>query len=1740
MKYPELVELCAKVIKSYDPITTTVDTHAENFLAQQKIVDEHEATFIKQVLYGCIRYKKLLKVFISSFYFNEGGRLLREDMTMYSIYAYLAIIRMADLTFGEFRKFMVSEEAQKMEVFLEYLFNEANLEKWMRPEWMKLYDVNFVDNELIGPLVAISGEVRALLEYLHQKVAGQRAEAEAQQAADAAKAATKKFTTPEPFNLTRPRPRVIPEPQRIESGGFRAKPVPASTHEPDGRLLRAIEEAKKAVRKEVQEKYANPRYQPPRLRTLERPSNLESVRAEVEARRAAELNFEGRKAQPVPEFPAASVTLNAAAVLREDALYRKKQEAEARAIASYEAELRDASEFHRWQSHMRSKDDEVRAAEIEQRRLEMELANEEAILARLRKVEENKSVVVEMQAERRAIREKLEAELREREEANRAIVAEIQAARDAPREAEREVLERKRRQAEAVAREREEIARKIEETEAREAAARADRVLQLRALLAVPVERGKEFDPTEQPAHGLLDEISYAEMKELLQTRKQRELEETLARREEIIERKQERAEELERRADFIARMRGLAAVDARERRETTRAREREEALRKQAREDEKCVALADKLKARRAERAALEERLREELRATAIKRQFLSADKEKVEENNFLSLEKAAERVVKREQEKARALAFEEERVAEEEEAIRLRNARDAARARRAALDQQARRVEVQRRETEETTRADVLARRELNLRERGVKAEQRATREYTQPYAAEISRQVTATARHASETRRARHASPAASAASGTRSNPSPARLTRARSNGRHRTRSERAAAPLVAPAAARPGSRRLDERDEWDAEPLVPAPFFRTANELELAEEALMAGDRLTETIIDAGRVIYEPPSRPPSDRPAHRPRSRAAPGAVPVHRAQQLVPRPHSAERSRPRLPAPGRPESAPRRPHRARDARAEAAPPRARAEEGMRAVGGGYAAPSAWYEACERDWLAAHDGFRAFLAMRRQRGATTVAQLASALRFFSAHWRKIIEGLRSAQGRGGRPGPAAPAAPGGEALTRGRRGGAGAAAGPPDDAVLADGPDRDARPAPPARPSAADAAQLAAAVDELLRRGRATGPAATAHDAAWRRLLPAWEEPPPPPARGPRHAAFLHARRRAGLEAGLAAATEARARARTLEAAGRVPEAEADRYDAIVRPASPRPARAGGGRADAGGSSRRPTSRAWRPTRRALATSQRGPRRGAGAEEGEYEEAAGRFQDAVVEAALDPLAALAPGEYLDALHFAMSSAAPREGPARRSDCWRRSGAGGRGGGAGGAAGGVPGAACRAPTELEEALRAADAAVRPADPAAPARPEAAAQVAAVAEDLERERERRPPAAEAPATPAAGTPPPPSGEAGGREEETAAAAARIVAAAIVRGAGRRGARGVTGRQLAEEVLGDVVRSRPGSPATPPRAAPRSPGARRSPPAPLVAPPSVDRAAFLAERRSFQARPPRRRPPAGAERDAGAQLFLRLWREPWRRVRPEALAAALPFAPLFWLRPLEAEAEPAGPEGRALREARLRHARARLAAGPGRRRRGGAGVAAEWEGELLCLLEAFLRVDYAPVLAALLRKEPAPARPSPGRRPAPPPPARPRRPCELRGQELGRRKGEWEERAGALERARAVRAEPWRALAARDFVKPLRFLATHAHRSAAEARHNGGPVRGAEKGCIVEYHRGRAAQAEQLARELEREAEQAEAGQGGVLERWGPGGESPALAEARALVAPQIELLRAPRCAF
>ena len=172
---------------------------------------------MQQVTYGTFKYKKMLKIFLSSLYFKHGGESQRADYTLYMVFGYIALLRLHELGFQDFRELVLSQEHFKMSVLLKFLFSAENLQEWLRPEWIKLYDTKFVDEQLIEKVLVFVPNVEALQKVLEGRMASEAAKKEA--AAEAARALAEGrggggvHTTPEPFALTQPKMRLVPPPE---------------------------------------------------------------------------------------------------------------------------------------------------------------------------------------------------------------------------------------------------------------------------------------------------------------------------------------------------------------------------------------------------------------------------------------------------------------------------------------------------------------------------------------------------------------------------------------------------------------------------------------------------------------------------------------------------------------------------------------------------------------------------------------------------------------------------------------------------------------------------------------------------------------------------------------------------------------------------------------------------------------------------------------------------------------------------------------------------------------------------------------------------------------------------------------------------------------------------------------------------------------------------------------------------------------------------------------------------------------------------------------------------------------------------------------------------------------------------------------------------------------------------------------------------------------------------------------
>merc|ERR1711904_754140 len=121
---------------------------------------------------------------------------------------------------------------------------------------------------------------------------------------------------------------------------------------------------------------------------------------------------------------------NAAAVLREDALLKKKQANEAALLKRYEEDLHDASAYYKWQHEMKYKDQIDEENRVAQRIVEMQLAREEAMEA-FEGMKRRKHIVAAHHKEE--IKEGLrirDAEMEEEMKEKMDLVTEVQSMRD--------------------------------------------------------------------------------------------------------------------------------------------------------------------------------------------------------------------------------------------------------------------------------------------------------------------------------------------------------------------------------------------------------------------------------------------------------------------------------------------------------------------------------------------------------------------------------------------------------------------------------------------------------------------------------------------------------------------------------------------------------------------------------------------------------------------------------------------------------------------------------------------------------------------------------------------------------------------------------------------------------------------------------------------------------------------------------------------------------------------------------------------------------------------------------------------------------------------------------------------------------------------------------------------------------------------------------------------------------------
>lgn len=246
MSFDNLINLCKQVVSTYNPVLDSPDTHFEKLFASNE--DENESMFVQQVFYGCNRYKEFLKELIKAIFKVNVTTTNSNDRLPFTIFSYLALFRLDELGIDSFKRLVNTQEPLKMHVLLSFIFDAEMLRTHVREEWCKIYDYKFVDDDIIAKAEQNSGLVQHLLNSLQTKATGQSISK-----SDVQSEESKTRTVPQPFNLTKPRPRALPKPVIIEKK-VKANPVDPRIFQTN---LQALEQEKTSRRAKLVEETKN-------------------------------------------------------------------------------------------------------------------------------------------------------------------------------------------------------------------------------------------------------------------------------------------------------------------------------------------------------------------------------------------------------------------------------------------------------------------------------------------------------------------------------------------------------------------------------------------------------------------------------------------------------------------------------------------------------------------------------------------------------------------------------------------------------------------------------------------------------------------------------------------------------------------------------------------------------------------------------------------------------------------------------------------------------------------------------------------------------------------------------------------------------------------------------------------------------------------------------------------------------------------------------------------------------------------------------------------------------------------------------------------------------------------------------------------------------------------------------------------------------------------------------------------
>lgn len=636
----ELLGQCEELIKSFNPKRMSLEAHVSEYLASRVArggdasSGEADGVFLREVVYGVMQYKAALKVFMTCFFNEMMGRVVRSDYTLYTILTYLAVFRLRELSVAEYRRFALAVDPDKMVNFLEFVFDCDRLENaGVAAHWLRIFDADYVHDVLLKDLRTAAVEVRGLVAELKTKSNGPVENDEQPR---------RKPTVPHAPKLTAPAPRRLPEPRMISSKAAQPGATIAldrpSTPGDIGDEPAAVEQTTKVLRPKKVTKVVP-------MKLHETRDTKHDVAKAVEAEFQASLEFDRKFRVRAPARKPAPVRYTTSAILREDRLFQQRLDEESRRVEAATEACRNDFEFVEWQASMRRRDAQVRLDQVARTRLLAKASAEEAAQAKETRLRDNKALRERQAMESTAMNEQRKCEAEATLAKHQKQALEVREVRDvAPKRAVEEARKLRCEIRDAVKADLEErfAVKKAEETE--RLAALSEQATKLKVDFTQP-KAATPFDPTSSSGLGLLDEMSMAEMRSRLKANHVKNAEMRDKKRGKIVAAHHAQRDKLVEKAQLILDLRDVAAAKAASAKAAAAAKKQADDAEKKRVEEAQLAALADALTAKRAAAAAQRKLLADE-EARAAKRTLFAGESERLREQRTASdLLKAAER---------------------------------------------------------------------------------------------------------------------------------------------------------------------------------------------------------------------------------------------------------------------------------------------------------------------------------------------------------------------------------------------------------------------------------------------------------------------------------------------------------------------------------------------------------------------------------------------------------------------------------------------------------------------------------------------------------------------------------------------------------------------------------------------------------------------------------------------------------------------------------------------------------------------------------------------------------------------------------------------------------------------------------------------------------------------------------------------------------------------------------------